>query len=360
VTAALPVSHGAAHPLHRLETLGLDDARWLAYVQSHPDASPFHHPSWAELLADCYGFRAFAVAALDQGEVAAGLPMIEIRAPLRGRRWVSLPFTDFCPPLLGPYGSLEFAGALERLRHQAGVSQLELRGLLDAPAARAETVGYHHVLPLQRDQDRLFATFRKSRVQRHIRQAERFVSSDQLAIRRADDESDLTEVFYELHVETRRRLGVPVQPRRFFRLLWERMIEPGLGFVLLAYAEGKPAGGAVFLTHGRTMVYKFGASRRDVQQLRPNHLLLWSAIREACESSLDVFDFGRTDLDGESLREFKLGWGTVETPLVYTQLGPRPARRGTGRLGAALATTIRHSPPAVCRTIGELLYKHAA
>jgi CelD/BcsL family acetyltransferase involved in cellulose biosynthesis len=246
------------------------------------------------------------------------------------------------------------------MREQSGVSGLELRASLDTPGIRAETVGYHHVLRLDRDCDRVFATFGKSRVQQPIRQAERFAASGQLAIRRAASESDLTKVFYNLHLATRRRLGVPVQPRRFFRLLWERMIEPGRGCGLLAYADGRPVGGAIFLSHGRTMVHKFGASERDAQRLRPNHLLLWSAIREACESGFDVFDFGRTDLEGDGLREFKLGWGTNEEPLVYSHLGALAARHGSGRSAAALGTAIRHSPPTLCRAIGELFYKRAA
>ena len=194
---------------------------------------------------------------------------------------------------------------------------------LAASGTHAETVAYRHVLPLDPDVDRLFATFQKSRVQRGIRQADRFVAGGLLAVKRVGCEADLTEAFYRLHLSTRRRLGVPVQPRRFFRLLWERLLEPGLGFALLAQSEGRSVAGAVFLHHGRTMVYKYGASERDAQRLRPNHLLMWSAIREACEHGLEVFDFGRTDLNGDSLREFKLGWGTAEEPLVYSYLGRR-------------------------------------
>ena len=234
------------------------------------------------------------------------------------------------------------------------------RGPIEGPGTRAETVAYRHVLPLDLDCDRLFATFRKSRVQRGIRQAEGFEASGLLAVRRADRESDLAEVFYDLHVSTRRRLGVPVQPRRFFRLLWQRMLEPGLGFTLLAQSEGRSVAGAVFLLHGRTMIYKFGASESDAQRLRPNHLLMWSAIREARDRGLDVFDFGRTDLNGDSLREFKLGWGTREELIVYSHLGTESDHRGTGRAAAAFAPLIRRSPPVVCRTIGELFYKHAA
>lgn len=340
-----------------LQTLEIGDPRWTAFVESQADVLPFHHPSWGRLLAECYGFNAFAVAALDGDVVVAGAPMLEVSGHRR-RRWVSLPFTDYCPPLAGRCDSFEFVDALQRLRAQARVARLEFRGALEGPGSHAETVAYRHVLPLDSDFDVLFTTFQKSRVQRGIRQAERFAASGALKIRRADCESDLAEVFYDLHVSTRRRLGVPVQPRRFFRLLWTRMLEPGFGFALLAQCEGKSVAGAVFLVHGRTMVYKFGASERDAQRLRPNHLLMSSAIREACGRGLDVFDFGRTDLDGDSLREFKLGWGTSEEPLVYSYLGD--AKPGTGRAAAALAPLIRRSPPVVCRTIGELFYKHAA
>jgi CelD/BcsL family acetyltransferase involved in cellulose biosynthesis len=343
-----------------LQTLEIDDPRWTAFVASQADALPFHHPAWARLLAECYGFNAFAVAALEGGVVLAGVPMLEVSGQRRRRRWVSLPFTDYCPPLLGECESFEFVEALERLRVLARVARLELRGAVDGLGTRAETVAYRHVLQLDPDRDRVFATFKKSRVQRGIRQAEGFVASGLLTVERADRESDLAEVFYDLHLSTRRRLGVPVQPRRFFRLLWKRMVEPGLGFALLAQSEGRSVAGAVFLFHGRTMVYKFGASERDAQQLRPNHLLMWSAIREACERGLDVFDFGRTDLNGESLREFKLGWGTSEEPLVYSHLGTESDHRGTGRAAAVLAPLIRRSPPLLCRTIGELFYKRAA
>jgi CelD/BcsL family acetyltransferase involved in cellulose biosynthesis len=342
----------------RLQKLGIDDPRWSAFVASRADVSPFHHPSWGRLLADCYGFEVFAVAELEHDAVSAGTPMIEVST--RRRRWVSLPFTDYCPPLLGGRTPADFVEDLDRLRLQDGVARLELRGPVEGPGIRAEGIAYRHVLQLDDDPDRLFATFRKSRVQRGIRQAEQFVAKGVLEVKRAYDESELAKTFYDLHVATRRRLGVPVQPRRFFRLLWRRILEPGLGFALLANFEGKSVAGAVFLFHGRTMVYKFGASERDAQRLRPNHLLMWSAIREACERGLATFDFGRTDLDGDSLREFKLGWGTSEGPLVYSYLGADSDHRSAGRAAAALAPLIRRSPPLVCRTIGELFYKRAA
>jgi hypothetical protein len=46
----------------------------------------------------------------------------------------------------------------------------------------------------------------------------------------AEDEDDLTSTFYELHTATRRRLGVTVQPRRYYSLVWRRILEPDSTF----------------------------------------------------------------------------------------------------------------------------------
>src|SRR5881409_764742 len=82
-----------------LTVLEIDDKRWIRFVERVPGALPFHHPSWARLLADCYGYRPLALVLEDEDDVAAGIPAIETRTVLGRRRWISLPFTDYSPPL---------------------------------------------------------------------------------------------------------------------------------------------------------------------------------------------------------------------------------------------------------------------
>jgi CelD/BcsL family acetyltransferase involved in cellulose biosynthesis len=155
---------------------------------------------------------------------------------------------------------------------------------------------------------------------------------------------------------------VPVQPRRYFELLWERIVEPQLGFVLLAYAGETAIAGAVFLAWNRTVIYKYGASDAAYWGLHPNHLLFWTAIRWCCESGVRMFDFGRSDLGSSGLRQFKASWGAQEASLAYTTVGDPSAtmRPPGGWLQDVLGAVIRHSPPLVCRAVGELLYRYAA
>ena len=42
----------------QFEPIALDDPRWLTFVTSNPGAGPFHHPAWAQTIAECYGLRA--------------------------------------------------------------------------------------------------------------------------------------------------------------------------------------------------------------------------------------------------------------------------------------------------------------
>jgi CelD/BcsL family acetyltransferase involved in cellulose biosynthesis len=337
--------------------LGLDDPRWANLVARDEDATPFHRPSWPSFLSECYGFRAF-VAAVEApgGALAAAIPLLESRVPLAGRRWIGLPFTDACRPLATQGEALpalvEQLAAAARLR---GVRRVELRAPVLAPGATVATEAVEHVLALSEDADSIHSGFRP-RVRQQISGAERAG----VVVRRGERREDLSEVFYRLHVDTRRRLGVPVQRRRFFELLWERVLAPGGGYVLLAEVGGRAVGAAVFLTDERTTVYKYGASDHRHLKARPNHALLSAAIDDACARGHRRFDFGRSDFESAGLRRFKSSWGATEIELEYTFIGAPPTRAATaGRLSRIAATAIRRSPPFVCRAAG-LLYRFAA
>lgn len=138
------------------------------------------------------------------------------------------------------------------------------------------------------------------------------------------------------------------------------MIAPGLGFVLIAHADGRPVAGAVFLAWNGRLTYKFGASEPESWKLFPNNLLMWSAIRWGCENECHTFDFGRTELDNAGLRRFKSGWGGSEEALVYTTIADEAPRRAGGRLSRSLRPVLQRSPSWVVRAVGETLYRYAA
>ena len=340
--------------IRSLEVLPLDDPRWRSFVALHPHATPFHDPAWATLLAQSYRYSGHVLAQVrDDGAVMAGVPVLAPpRLPGRARRLVSLPFTDAIPPLVPEVNQAGFTALLDRARAPLGVARIELRGPLGG-ARVVETGAVVHTLCLTHDAEAVVAGFSKS-ARRNIRLAER----RGISVRRAHDERDLTEIFYALHLATRSRLGVPVQPKRFFRLLWRVLTDAQLGFVLVAEQEGRPVASAVFLQAGGSVVYKYSASDAAALSSKPNDLLISTAIRDACESGCSHFDFGRSELATEGLRAFKSGFGATEETLRYAVIGEFEGGGGDG--GGTVRRVLQRSPAWATRVVGELCYRYAA
>jgi CelD/BcsL family acetyltransferase involved in cellulose biosynthesis len=330
---------------------------WLAFVQGHPDATIFHHPRWLELLASTYGYRPMILTVRGaRDSIVAGLPLLDVRSWLTGRRLISLPFTDYCPPLVRDASDLaELASALSAWHRSTGQPGLEIRGAMPpTDGFHSKPVAVRHLLKLDPDADKVSSRFRKS-AKGKVHQAQRAGVEVTLS-RSRDGLSD----FYRLQCMTRRRLGVPVQPQRFFAQLWRRIIEPELGFLLLAHQAGQPIAGALFLSWNGNLIDKYAASDPRHLHVRANNLICAVAIEWACRNGHRTLDFGKSDFEHEGLRSFKSSWGAVELPLEYSYLGTEPRSSRNGYLRRTLSRVIQVSPPIVCRALGESLYGHFA
>lgn len=335
-------------------------ADWITFINQYPQATIFHHPFWINLLAACYGYRPILLA-LQNGEglMTAGLPLMQVNSWLTGQRAISLPFSDFCPPLGDDQDVLSIL--LNKLwiwKQQANVRFIQINWPIEMSEHQVypgETF-FRHITPLSSNPNEVTSKY-KSKVRRFVQQAEKMG----VISRKGDAWSDITQ-FYKLHILTRKRLGVPVQPLRFFRFIWEILIAKGMGFCILSYKDDQPIAGAIFLCFNRVLTYKFGASEPAYWHLRPNHQIFANAIRWGCENGYRMFDWGRTDFDDVGLRDFKLGWGSEEQVLRYSILAdqPLPEQLSKGYLRRQMVSVIQHSPPWVCRMIGELLYGHFA
>jgi CelD/BcsL family acetyltransferase involved in cellulose biosynthesis len=333
------------------------DPDWLSLVERSPAAEAFHHPRWLELLRSQYGYELQALCVSSSRGIEAGIPVARVESRLTGRRLVSIPFSDVCAPLLARDASPTALDALgPALAEEAGRSGLDLTvhaSLPSIPGAFVRPSFFRHLLPLADDPAEVEGNYSKSQIKRGIKKARR---EGLEAERRTDAEA--LDAFYALHLQTRRRLGVPTQPKRFIRR-FEQLFDAGLGFVELVIDEGEPIAAAVFLTFNGTVTYKYGASDAAKLAKRPNNLLFAEVIRRACEEGFSTLDFGRTDTDNEGLRSFKRSWGAEEVELSYTYLADREPSPGPGMRDRVLGATIRRSPAFVGRLIGEALYRHA-
>ncbi len=342
---ALPI------PLNPLAALDWDDM-----VLSHPGSTFFHTAAWARVLHDTYGFDPVYMAVFDDGRLTGLLPCMDVDGLIGGRRGIGLPFTDDSAPLVEDGTQfLNLAHGLIALGRIRGWRTWECRGGAQwMPDARLSLSFYTHTLDLTAGEAGLASGFAPS-VRRAIRKADR----SGLEVR-IEDSAASVDAFYRLHCMTRRRQGMPVQPKAFFDNIARHVIARGAGRVILAYRLGQPVAGAMFFESGRRAFYKFGASDLARQDLRANNLVMWRAIRFYAGCGFATLDFGRTSMANEGLRRFKTGWGAVESRLSYFKYDLRRSRymadrdRSSGWHNAVF----RCLPIVALRALGSLLYRH--
>lgn len=331
------------------------DERWGSYIDSKVEASIFHHPAWINLLAESYNYRPFIAVCLDESEkIKAAIPFVEIKSPLTGKRWVSLSFSDHCAPL---YDDQEFLDQLvDELMHMFSTGKaprIELRwDYAKSGKNWSQLDQVLHIIHLDPNPDVVEEKLHKMHV-RNIKTAKKrgveIVHGTSL---------EFLDSFYAMHLQTRSRQGVPIQPRIFFNRLRTDVLEKGLGFISMAQKDGKNIAGAVYLHYKNTLVYKYGASLAEFQKLRPNNLLFWEAIEWGCKNGYSQLDMGKTEWENEGLRNFKRGWGADEHQLIYSVISDTPVKDGSGFLQTSIEKFINKSPEWVCRATGEILYRH--
>lgn len=333
----------------------IGNSDWDHLVGTHPAATVFHSSAWARVLSASYGHQPVYLCYRRENEVAALLPMMEVNSTMTGRRGVSLPFTDSCSALIFQSAKSEsLIDPLTELAANRRWNRFELRGPLPgifrAPALRF----YGHTLSLTGGLDAVFSGFISS-VRRAIRRAER----SQLSVSIEHSKQALL-AFYRLHTQTRRRHGLPPQPVSFFLNIHREIIERGLGFIVLASTKAGPAAAALFFQFGQNGIFKFGASDIRQQEMRPNNLVMWHGIQFLAQRGCDRLHFGRTSINNEGLRRFKLGWGTTEETIEYFQFtsrgeSPIPATDKTTGFHNALFRTL---PASLNRLAGAIIYPH--
>lgn len=335
----------------------LEHPKWDALLTDHGNASFFHSSSWARVLCETYGHRPVYFCRFVGGQLKQLLPLMEVSSRLTGRRGVSLPFSDFCPPLGGEADNLcvlyESAASHGRKRNWA---YLECRGNGKRMSSNAATsLGFFgHTIHLVGGEAELFGRM-DSAVRRGVRKAQRYGLQVEFT-----NAVEAMEIYYALHCGTRRCLGLPPQPFRFFKNLQRHAVAANHGFVGVVRQEQEPVAAAVFLHEGRHVLYKFGASDLKFQRLRPNNLLMWEAVRHCAVNGFADLHLGRTSLCNEGLRRFKLGFGATEERIEYTK---HDLRRDvfltdTDRAVGPLNAIFRRFPMPLLRLAGRGLYPH--
>lgn len=340
---------------HNIEVVNpIEQPGWDERVTRADGWTFFHTVAWARVLWETYRYRPLYFTVRDDDALLALVAMMEVKSPFTGCRGVSLPFTDYCGPLISQGTRIEDVNEfIMEYGRKAGWKSIECRG--DSfPGMAVETSFYRHELVLSPDVDRLFAGL-KGTTRRNIRKAMRegvTVSIEQSL--------DAVKEYYRLHCMTRKKHGLPPQPYTFFEKIHEHIISRDFGVVVLASHQGVNVAGDVFFGLKDKALYKYGASDYAYQHLRPSDLVMWEGIKRYAQSGYRTLCFGRTAMDNDGLRRFKGQWGVDEQIINYYKYDLRRDVFVTEapRVGDSHHRFFHALPIPVLKVCGALLYRH--
>lgn len=334
----------------------LEDKRWLSFISNHSMSTIFHHPNWLRVLNRQYGFKVFAICSINEmGNITAGIPFCEVYSFTHKKKWISLPFSDYCNPLYFKEKDIfDLLRVLKVNYKMHEVSSLEINySTLKQSEFNPVINSYLHLVDIAKDEDEMMKSFERTKRQGIVK-----AQKQGLEVVLSRDYNEVLR-FFNLHLITRRSKGIPVQPRSFFHRIHEHLIKENLGFTIIVKKDNVDIAGGLFMNYNNVLTYKYNASRVEYQQCRPNNLIVWKALQEGIKEGFKTFDFGKTDLDNEGLRSFKLGWGAKEYENVFSYFPETKPKDLFGTIKDKLvAPIIRRSPGIVCQFLGEVGYKY--
>jgi hypothetical protein len=335
--------------------------RWDEFVDSHPEGTPYHNSAWIKTLHETYTFKPLLyISQNEESEIEGVLPFLYIKSFLFGTRIVSLPFSDYGGPLSRKLKVTDQAIIDSLMKPLKKIKYIEIRNhFQDECQFCCHNYYKRHVLDLQKNIEEIEKQIDKRTIRYSIRKSIR----SGVEVSEVNTKAGIEE-FYKLNLLTRKKHGVPAQPKDFFSKLYKNVIQQNRGFILLAYYENIPIAASIFLTISDKIHYKYNASDPDyLKSKSPNHLITWAAIKKGVEEGYKSIDFGRTSQDNKGLIRYKEMWGTKGSDLkyyYYPEICGAVSTRESGTAYKMMTTLWKNLPLSIQNLLSKYIYKTLA
>ena len=147
---------------------------------------------------------------------------------------------------------------------------------------------------------------------------------------------DSLDQYYTLVKEMSQRTGLGLKPKVYYRRILETFGPRDQARLYLAFHDGGPLAGGIFLRYQATCYYWVGATGNRVANLGQGELLQWHAVQWAKEAGCRQYDL--VGIERERLPQiarFKLGFTSNIVPfhhVSYATLTSRLVRRAQNLL----------------------------
>jgi FemAB-related protein (PEP-CTERM system-associated) len=284
-----------------------DVSRWDKFVGECPEATFFHRAGWQAVIERAFGHKTWFMYAESDGEIIGVVCLAEIKSRLFGHSLSSLPFCV--------YGGI--AATSEAARQALDAAAQELAAKLNVGHLEYRNLTPQHPHWLRKD---LYVTFRKE-MSPDPEQNMLAIPKKQRAMVRKGIKAGLqgtidtnVDRFFDAYAASVHRLGTPVFPKKYFRLLME-VFANDCEVLTITLNDRTISSVLSFYFRDEVLPY-YGGGTSEARDVAGSDFMYWELMRRSCERGYRIFDFGRSKV-GTGAFDFKKNWGFAPQPLHY-------------------------------------------
>lgn len=343
----------------RLEVVNpIESTLWHNLI-NNTRTTVFHSTEWISVVADSYSWIPQANILLDEaGKPIAGIAYFKIE-DFRGPRIISLPFTDFCDPIVETMGNWHrISDSLVDFQLPIRLRCLHNQLIANDDRFKENNQAFWHRIDVQRDEEEIWGSIHSS-ARRAIKKAER--NGVKVDFR---NDKDAMIAFFELHLGVRKyRHNLLAQPFEFFEAIWENFIKPEKGTIALASLDGDIVGATLNLKWQDTFYYKYSASALTQLAVRPTDIIIYESMKYAKQQGLNYIDMGLSEIEHEGLVRFKRKYATDEKVVTFfghnTDVSYPATIQQVNQLFSKLTDilTDQSVPDEITKRVGNIMYQ---
>lgn len=327
---------------------------WNKFLATCDNATIYHTPEWKKFLEKTFDYESKYLFAKDEcGDIIGLLALFYIRSKLRGNELCSIPFS-YSSSYIGSESveNLLIDGGIY-LYHKLNADSFEIRDKVNHDKFQIKNSFCVHTVGLSSNANEVWQKIGKG-----TRSSTKKPITKGLYVYSTKNMEDLKQ-FCELNCITKKKIGVPCHPWKFFKNMFELMNEYVILYVVKSNNE--IIAGGIFEYFKDTVTFGYAACDPNYLDLRPNNLVVWKSIEDACANDYKYYSFGRTSYDNKGLIAFKERWGATETELCYSYYPEIPTSSIMNRdnfkykLGRKV---FREMPVKMYKPVSEILFKH--
>lgn len=331
----------------------VEDPRWNAYVEAHPDGTFYHLLEWRRVLRRTYR-RASHLLFVERGDRIVGLvPLYESGGPPFTKALVSVP--------VGVGGGVLADDDEIALLLLAGARGIAERERLSYVELKSEKKRFDDLYT----KDDLYFAFRQELFEDAAKQRSAIPRKTRAVLRQAERANlratynrDDLDAFVDLYALSLRNLGTPMFPRELFVAALEELGERC--DLLTVRQTGRIIGCVMNFYFKDVMLPFFAGTLPEARDVGINNYVYWAMLETGYERGFRTFDFGRSKI-GTGAFEFKKHFGMRPEPLAYQYdlvlTDEPPSFNPTNPKYAKAIETWQRLPVGLTKVIGPIISK---